>query len=99
MPVSRVDLRHVAPVRLSVAEAIVELVDELPRLGRITFRELTASFVDRVEVVVRFLAVLELYKQGHIDLGQAVSFGEIEITWTAGDHLEPDLAAVDVYEG
>lgn len=98
-PVPRVDLRHVAPVRLSVAEAIVELVDELPRLGRITFRELTASFVDRVEVVVRFLAVLELYKQGHIDLGQAMSFGEIEITWTAGDHLEPDLAAVDVYEG
>ena len=32
---------HVAPVRVSVAEAVEELVDELPRVGRITFRRLT----------------------------------------------------------
>jgi segregation and condensation protein A len=98
-PVPRVDLHHVAPIRLSVAEALVELAEELPSLGRITFRRLTASFVDRLEVVVRFLALLELYKQGHIDLGQAHNFGDIEIVWTAGEHLAPDLAAIDVYEG
>ncbi len=98
-PVPRVDLHHVAPIRLSVAEALVELVDELPRLGRVTFRALTADFVDRLDVVVRFLALLELYKQGHIDLGQAHNFGDIEIMWTAGEHLAPDLAAIDVYEG
>ena len=97
--VPTVDLRHVAPVRLSVAEALVELLDELPRLKRVTFRALTAEFVDRVEVVVRFLAVLELYKQGHIDLSQAANFGEIEIVWTAGDHLDPDLVTADAYEG
>ena len=97
--VPKVDLHHVATIRLSVADAIVELVDELPRLGRVTFRALTAPFIDRIEVVIRFLAVLELYTQGHIDLGQAANFGEIEIIWTAGDHLEPDLAAVDAYEG
>lgn len=98
-PVPTVDLHHVAPIRLSVAEAIVELVDELPRLGRISFRALTAPFVDRLEVVVRFLAILELYKQGHIDLGQAENFGEIDIVWTAGEHLEADLASIDAYEG
>ncbi len=98
-PVPRVDLHHVAAIRLSVAEAIVELADELPRLGKTTFRALTSAFVDRLEVVVRFLALLELYKQGHVDLGQASNFGEIEIEWTAGQHLEPDLASVDVYEG
>ena len=98
-PVPTVDLHHVAAVRLSVAEALVELADELPRLGRVTFRTLTSGFIDRLEVVVRFLAILELYKQGHIDLGQAANFGEIEIEWTAGEHLDPDLAAVDVYEG
>src|SRR3954447_584706 len=69
-PVPSVDLEHVAPSRMSVTEAVAELVDELPRVGRITFRELTGSFVERLEVVVRFLAVLEIYKQGLIDLDQ-----------------------------
>jgi segregation and condensation protein A len=96
---AKLHLHHVAAIRLSVAEAIVELADELPRLGKTTFRALTSAFVDRLEVVVRFLALLELYKQGHVDLGQASNFGEIEIEWTAGQHLEPDLASVDVYEG
>ena len=41
------------------------------RVGRITFRGLTAGLVERLEVVVRFLAVLELYKQGLVDLDQA----------------------------
>ena len=36
-PVPRIDLFHVAPIRVSVADAVAELVDELPRVGRITF--------------------------------------------------------------
>ena len=40
-PVPRVDLDHVAPIRASVTDAVEELLDELPRAGRITFRELT----------------------------------------------------------
>lgn len=103
-PKPRVDLLHVAAVRLSVAEAVEELLDELPRAGRITFRELTSSLVERIEVVVRFLAVLELYKQGLIDIDQPSSFGAIEIVWTAGRivGLEAelaDLSAVDAYDG
>src|SRR5207249_11304964 len=57
-------------IRASVTDAVEELLDELPRVERITFRALTAALVDRLEVVVRFLAVLELYKQGLIELGQ-----------------------------
>jgi len=64
-----------------VAEAVEELADELPRSGSITFRRLTTGLVDRIEVVVRFLAVLELFKQGLIDLDQAANFGEIQIRW------------------
>src|SRR5690606_15691 len=44
-PVPKVDLYHVAPIRASVTEAVAELVDELPRVGRITFRALTDSLV------------------------------------------------------
>ncbi len=65
-----VDLDHVAPIRASVTDAVAELLDELPRAGRLTFRALTATLVERLEVVVRFLAVLEMYKQGYVDLSR-----------------------------
>src|SRR5690606_33663702 len=98
-PVSTVDVNHLAPIRASVTDAVEELIDELPALGRVTFRELTSSLIERLEVVVRFLAVLELYKQGLIDIEQASSFGEITIVWTASPELQgADLAAIDAYE-
>jgi segregation and condensation protein A len=98
-PTPVVDLHHVNPIRITVADAVAELVDELPRVGRIGFRRLTADLVERIEVIVRFLAVLELFKQGAVELDQAERFGDIEITWTGGDHLDADELVVDVYEG
>ena len=64
---------------ISVADAVDELLDELPRAGRITFRRLTRTLVERLEVIVRFLAVLELYKRGLVDLEQAATFAELHI--------------------
>ena len=98
-PRPSIDLFHVAPIRASVADAVAELVDELPRVGRITFARLTASLVERLDVIVRFLAVLELFKQGLVDVHQTDRCGEIRIEWTGPG--EPDAAAiaVDVYEG
>ena len=79
---------------------VEELVDELPRVGRIGFRALTASLVERLEVVVRFLAVLELFKQGLVDVVQPTTFGEIDIVWLgAAGHDHADLDAIDVYDG
>jgi segregation and condensation protein A len=88
-----------------VAEAVAELVDELPRIGRITFRRLTDGLVERMEVIVRFLALLELFKQGLVDLDQADAFGDIEVVWTGGEADGDDelvrtaAAAIDDYEG
>ena len=99
-PVQRIDLFHVAPIRASVADAVAELVDELPRVDRISFRRLTSGLVERLEVIVRFLALLELFKQGVIELDQDEQFGEIDVMWTGG--LEPVAAgsiAIDDYEG
>ena len=99
-PEPRIDLFHVAPIRASVVEAGAELIDELPRIGRISFRDLTAAFVEKLEIVVRFLAVLELFKQGYIDLDQPTNFGDITIEWTGGELGDgADLALVDMYEG
>lgn len=98
-PVPVVDLFHVNPIRFTVADAVAELVDELPRVGRISFRRLTSDLVERIEVIVRFLAVLELFKQGAVDVDQAERFGEIEITWIAGRDVDADELEIDVYEG
>lgn len=98
-------LFHVADVKANVTDAIQHLLQELPRRGPSTFRELTADVDERLEVVVRFLAVLELFKQGFVDLDQARSFGELVVTWTfEGDAeitsiTELALATVDTYEG
>ncbi|MEI7886310.1 MAG: segregation/condensation protein A [Actinomycetes bacterium] len=96
----RIDLFHVAPIRASVVDAVADLCVELPSRGRVSFRELTASFGERLEVVVHFLAVLELFKQGLVELLQPLAFGDIEICWQGGALSESEaLELVDAYEG
>lgn len=96
-PVS-IDLFHVAPIRASVADALELLVTVLPTRGPTTFRELVAGVADRIEVVVRFLAILELFKQGRVDLAQAERFGDIAVTWNH-HATESDLSPIDNYDG
>ena len=99
-PVPVVDLFHVSAVRASVSDALIELVDELPRAERITFRRLTSGLVDRLEVIVRFLALLELFKQGLVELDQTERFGDIHIIWVAdGDRVSAGSILIDDYEG
>ena len=101
-PEARVDLDHVAPIRVSVTDAVVELVEQLPQLGAVTFRRLTAGIDERLSVIVRFLAVLELYKRGLIDLGQTANFADLHIRWL-GEGAEAAggivAAGVEEYQG
>lgn len=98
-PVPTVDLFHVNPITTTVADAVAELIDELPRVGTISFRRLTGDLVDRIEVIIRFLAVLELFKQGVVELDQPDRFGDIEIEWCAEADLDGDAILVDAYDG
>jgi len=100
-PVPHVDLWHVAAIRITVADVVAVLADELPGLGPVTFRRLTEGLADRIEVIVHFLAVLELFKQGLVDVDQTEHFGDIVVVWTGGDDpLTPvSVGAVDDYEG
>lgn len=98
--VPKVDLFHVAVIKASVGDALTELIDELPRIGRISFRRLTADLAERMEVIVRFLALLELFKQGYVELDQGERFGDIEIVWVGDDALVSTGAIpIDDYEG
>jgi segregation and condensation protein A len=78
-PPPLVDLTHVAPIRVTMAEAIQAVEERLGQLGASSFRDLVADCEERIHVVVRFLALLELYREGRVDLTQAETFGEIEV--------------------
>ena len=102
-PVARVVLDHVTPVRVSVRDAVAQLSEELPRLGEASFRRLTDGVVERIQVIVRFLAVLELYKEGLVDLDQGATFGELRVRWLGegGHRLVPEsmMESVGEYQG
>ena len=104
-PIPTVDVSHLHISSASVGEAMEELLDELPRVGRITFRRLTGGLVERLEVVVRFLALLELFKQGLVELDQAGTFAELVVVWVGegrsdGAHVAAlAMAGIDTYDG
>ena len=50
-PSIHVDTDSIAPIRISVAEAVALVANELPARGVVTFRHLTRGLVDRIEVV------------------------------------------------
>ena len=78
------EAEHVAPKRVPVALTIAA-VDRLVRgRGRVTFSDLLDG-QDAPEVVVaNFLAILELYKRGLVDVTQSELFGEIEVEHVEG---------------
>jgi segregation and condensation protein A len=50
---------------------------------------------DRIGVVVRFLALLELHREGKVELSQAETFGEIEVKWRRRESGDEDPVDVE----
>jgi segregation and condensation protein A len=104
-PLPRVDLDHVAPIRVSVADAVAELLALLPDAGTVSFAQLTSDLGDRLAIIVRFLAVLELYKRGWVDLAQPGNCGELSIWWLGTEDEGGDpapfspLEPIEEYQG
>jgi chromatin segregation and condensation protein Rec8/ScpA/Scc1 (kleisin family) len=67
-------------------------------MGRLSFRELTEALTTRIEIIVHFLALLELCKLGHVELGQGDTFGDVQIQWIDSP-FGLDIGGVDSYEG
>src|SRR4029078_8465962 len=59
---------HVAPIRASVRDAVETILALLPSPGAVRFKDLMVGVDEKLEVIVRFLAVLERFNQGVIDL-------------------------------
>jgi segregation and condensation protein A len=88
-PSPQVTTTHIAPPRLSVAEAVTDLARRLHDRGSSSFEELVGRQAPPIEVVVGLLAVLELYKRSLVELDQASTFGDIAVRWTGGDLVDP----------
>jgi segregation and condensation protein A len=80
-PPPLLDLAHVTPIRYTMAEALEAVRSRLGEVGQTSFRDLVADCEERIQVVVRFLALLDLFREGKVDLAQAQTFGEIVVSW------------------
>jgi segregation and condensation protein A len=65
-----------------VADEAIIIVNELRRTGKSTFRHLISDASSLLVVVARFLALLELYREGVVRFEQVIALGELAITWT-----------------
>ena len=72
---------HLYQPLVSVAEQALKVVEHLRRVSRVTFRALIADADSTLVVVARFLALLELYKEGVVRFEQVISLGELQISW------------------
>ncbi len=92
-----VSIEHIYQPQASVREQAIILVGRLRRVRRATFRALTGDCAGMYEIVARFLALLELYREQAVSFEQIEPLGELHIAWTGSD--EGDIDVGDDYEG
>ena len=91
-----VALQHLHSSSVSVAEESKRVVDLL-RAGRtVSFRNLVSDADSTLVVVARFLALLDLYRQGVLRFDQVMALGELQISWTGSD--SGDIEATDEFD-
>nr|WP_194719782.1 ScpA family protein [Cellulosimicrobium arenosum] len=83
-----VDLAHLHAPAVSVREQAHLVVDRVRRGGTTTFRALVADAPETVTVVARFLALLELFREGLVGFDQVSPLGELTVRWTGGEETD-----------
>ena len=78
----QVDTEHVHVPRVNIREHMLVIVERLQELGTATFQSLCAGCRQTIEVVARFLALLELYREARVAFEQEVPLGELSVRWT-----------------
>src|SRR5262249_15564156 len=93
-----VSIAHVHMVRVSVREHAGILRQRLLELRIATFRALCADCGSTLEVVARFLALLELYRENLVGFDQVQALGELTVRWIGADDAGVAIEVV-AYEG
>lgn len=91
-PAPVVELGHLHAPKVSVREQAVLLAERLRVVGTATFRALTADCESTLVVVGRFLALLELYREGAVSFEQLAPLGDLHIRWVAGEEVAAELS-------
>jgi segregation and condensation protein A len=87
-----VGIAHIHSPLVSVADEAIIIVGELRRTGKSTFRHLISDASSLLVVVARFLALLELYREGVVRFEQVIALGELAITWTGSAEGEIEVS-------
>ncbi len=80
-----VGIDHIHAPRVSVAEHMVIMRERLRASGSTTFRSLVSDCSNTLEIVARFLGLLELYREGAVAFDQAAALAELRVRWVAAD--------------
>ena len=87
-----VSLAHLHTPVVSVRDQAVVITDRLRRARALTFRALTGDSPNLVTTVARFLALLELFREGAVAFEQLAALGELTIRWTGSEAGELDIS-------
>ncbi|PKZ42725.1 segregation/condensation protein A [Kytococcus schroeteri] len=79
-----VGVEHLHAPTVSVTEQVSLMSARLREAGRLTFAELIGDASTRLEVVGRFLGVLEMLRSGTVDVTQSAPLGPMEVVWSPG---------------
>lgn len=93
---SVLSLAHMHAPAVSVREQATVVVDRLRHQGTMTFRALTSDSSTMLVTVARFLALLELFRDGAVAFEQLTPLGELTVRWTGGE--EEDWMISDEFD-
>ena len=91
-----VAVHHLHSSSVSVAEESKRVVEVLRASRTLSFRNLISDADSTLVVVARFLALLDLYRQGVLRFDQVMALGELQISWTGSDSGE--IEATDEFD-
>ena len=89
-PVPTVGVEHIHAARVSVSEHMAMLRVMLRRSRTATFRRLVEDCQSTLEVVARFLGLLELYREQVVAFDQADALGELHVRWIGAEGTDAD---------
>ena len=90
-PVLELSLSHIHAPTVSVKEQAAVVVDRLRRSGTMTFRGIARDAPDMLTRVARFLALLELFREGAVAFDQVTPLGELTVRWTGAEDGEVEI--------
>ena len=91
-----VALEHLHTSLVSVTEESKRVVEALRKSRTLSFRNLCADADSTLVIVARFLALLDLYRQGALRFDQVMALGELQISWTGSE--EGEISASDEFD-